>query len=93
MNINGIKKFRLFHSRNLLQQKALSNKHTFEEEIYWDIDDYCLVINIIIGGEELGIVYYRKINEDGILFIEAEKAYKDMLKQYELCFVNIPNNL
>ena len=63
MNISKINTFRSLNNRNKLQQQALRNRHTFKEKLYIDIDKSCLVINIVVGGEEKGIVYYRYIYE------------------------------
>ena len=83
MDISKINTFRSLNSRNKLQQQALRNTHTFKEEIYIDIESSCLVANVIIGGNEKGIVYYKYIHEGDCFFKGLSELYTDLLKEYE----------
>lgn len=93
MDISRINTFRSLNSRNKLQQQALRNGHTFNEEIYIEIDNSCLMINVVIGGEENGIVYYKCVYEGDCFFKELNELYTDLTKEYERSKKSIESNL
>jgi len=93
MDKSKINTFRSLNNRNKLQQQALRNRHTFKEEIYIEIDNYCLVINIVVGGEEKGIVYYKYIYEGDCFFEGLAELYNELLKEYDKIKKNIDSDL
>tara|TARA_B100001167_G_C16774583_1_gene310390 strand:- start:9148 stop:9438 length:291 start_codon:yes stop_codon:yes gene_type:complete len=93
MNISKINTFRSLNNRNKLQQQALRNRHTFKKELYIDIDNSCLVIKVVVGGEEKGIVYYKYVYEGDCFFKELNELYADLLKEYDKTKKNIDSDL
>jgi hypothetical protein len=93
MNVSKVNTFKSLNSRNKLQQQALRNRHTFNEKIYIDIDNSCLIINVVIGGEENGIVYHKYVYEGDCFFKELNELYTYLAKEYEKSKKNIESNL
>jgi hypothetical protein len=93
MNTLRIKTFESLNNRNKLQQQALRNRHTFKEEIYIEIDNSCLVINVVVGGEEKGIVCYKCVYEGDCFFKKLNELYTDLLEEYKKSKENIDSDL
>jgi len=93
MSITEINTFRSLNNRNKLRQQSFKNKHTFKEEIYIDVDNFCLVINVVIGGRENGIEYYKYVYENDCFFKELNELYSELLKEYGRLKNNIDPDL
>ncbi len=84
--------YRLFNARNTLMTKALSNRHSFTENFYWDVPNFCLAIKVTVGGDESGNVAIVYIYSGEDFIIRSQELYISALIQYEKNYLAIKKN-
>ena len=84
---------KMFLHRNEIQQISLKNRHTFEEKLYLDADSNSLVVEVIIGGNRLGVIMYKYVYEADLFFDLLNELYEDLIAEYNKNYKNIDPNL
>ena len=82
MDQDGLDFFNLFINRLDLKKACLRSGDSFEEDIYWDVNNMSLTIKVVLGGEEKGFYGYRHIYDFSNLYKESNEFYSELLEGY-----------
>ena len=85
--------YEVLKMRNNLQFKCLKNKHTYVEEISFDVDNHALRIKVDIGNHQDDGISSTQYIRDQSLWDELKDFYRHLINGYNATYCMMKKNM